>query len=340
MKALVYFEANDLTSFEGVRMRKSIKGALEVSSVSHTAALLDVYDVAHFISPEDEIKIRSVIERKKPLIVSAFYAEDDRNASYFEYRVGFNKKTNIYLKSKSIKLLNEADIILVPNTSCRDLLVNQGITTEVRTMMPGINLSRFNFSRDDEKDIFNRYFRRITDKKMVVGFGDQINNIKAFTAFIKIAKALPNIDFYYISPSINERKLRRRALLHGIKCPKNCTTVNLMNDDLYRSALMNASMVIFPGFHTAGACSLADAMAAKCQIVLRKNNLIEPIVEDKVTALFGENDEQLVEITKKYFDNEIKPTIDAAYELISARTLDKFGAELIKIYNEQISLKN
>ena len=67
MKVLVYFQPSPKhDNFEGARMRKTIKGALEVIGQKYTSNLYDEYDVAHFMSPEDESKLAVPLERKVP----------------------------------------------------------------------------------------------------------------------------------------------------------------------------------------------------------------------------------------------------------------------------------
>lgn len=321
-------------------MRKSIKGALEVSSISHTNALLDVFDVAHFISPDDDIRIHHVLENNKPLIVSALYSENDKNAAYLNYNLKLNGDVKYSIKQKSLRLLNNANVVLVPSLSARDALVNLGVTSEIRVMQAGVNLMRFNFLREDEKEIFNKYYRRNSEKKMVIGFGDRVHNINSFATFVKIAKACPDVDFYYISVTVDEHKLRTSGYFYGIKCPKNCITMNLMSDDMYRSALMNASLVIFPGNNPPGAVSIYDAMASKSQIIIRSTQPYYPIDNIYEYAIVCDKDEELVSQTKKFLAGEIQPTVDKAYELISLHGLDRYGKDLITLYNEQISLKN
>ena len=72
MKVLVHFQPSPkFDNFEGARMRKTIKGALEMVETKYTSNLLDDYDVTHFISPEDEGRMNIAIERRKPVVVSA-----------------------------------------------------------------------------------------------------------------------------------------------------------------------------------------------------------------------------------------------------------------------------
>ena len=46
MKVLVYFQPNrKYDNYEGARMRKTIKGALEVVGATHTSNIYDDYDI-------------------------------------------------------------------------------------------------------------------------------------------------------------------------------------------------------------------------------------------------------------------------------------------------------
>ena len=54
-------------------MRKTIKGALEVIGATYTTNLYDDYDVAHFMSPDDENKLNIPLERNVPIIVSVLF---------------------------------------------------------------------------------------------------------------------------------------------------------------------------------------------------------------------------------------------------------------------------
>ena len=83
MKVLVSFKVNHkFDNFEGARVRKSIKGALEMAEQPYTTSLVDYYDCAHLIFPESETKVNSIQEGGAPVIISALYAEDDPTASY------------------------------------------------------------------------------------------------------------------------------------------------------------------------------------------------------------------------------------------------------------------
>lgn len=319
-------------------MRKSIKGALELSSdVEHTRSLLDDFDAAHFISPDDENKLHFAIEKNKPIIVSALYSEDDGNAHYLE---PINKKewrNKWFLNNKNIRFLNKANVVLVPTAGARDFLINAGVKADIRVVFPGVNLTRFNFLRSDEKEVFFRYFGVNDEKKNIVAIGDCSASYEGFDTVNECAKRLPDCNFFYISPlSMKEfAKLSRRVPKYN----KNLRLINVLSDDLYRSTLMNADAIIYAGINPVGVISVCDAMAAKTQIFARKEAMIPGFISNGEDGYVAENSDELVNLVVNYIQGSVQPTFEKAYEKISLHNLEKYGEELIKIYKEQILLK-
>ena len=84
MKVLVYFQPSPKhDNFEGARMRKTIKGALEVIDQQYTSNLYDDYDVAHFMSPDDESKLIIALERNHHLSVFVFMCKKSSSRIIF-----------------------------------------------------------------------------------------------------------------------------------------------------------------------------------------------------------------------------------------------------------------
>ena len=331
MKALVYYEPSKKSYiFEGDRLRKTIKGALELNDVEHTSNLIDAFNVVHLISPEDEKVLLDAKEYKIPVVVSALYTEDDPNASYLEEIVTDNNKLTI-LKPKAIKFLNEADLVLVPCEEAKQLFIDKGITTNIKVSSLGLNLSRFDFSRDDEKEIFYRYFREDKNKRLVLAIGEY-NSIDGVTAIINAAKKNPETLFYYLGR--DEKAKRGLKVKHIIKnAPANLKFKGVLPDDVYRSALMNADVFMLTGYKTSGTLSIAEAMAAKCQIIVRKTTMFEELIKNKETGYVAEYSETLTSLVDEYLKGDIQPTIANAYTEAHKHNLTTFGKELIEQYN-------
>ena len=169
-------------------------------------------------------------------MVSALYCEDDPLASYLEHKSKDGVRTT-ELTSKALRFLNKADLVLVPSEKGRSFLVNSGVTTDISISLPGVNMARFDFSREDEKTIFHRYFREDPERKLVVGLGEYDSNMEGINALINAAKLLPEVAFYYIGretiPGIyNTLKIKKVIS----SAPKNIKFINIIPDDIYRSA--------------------------------------------------------------------------------------------------------
>ena len=337
MKALVYFQPKkDNIIFEGARLRKSIKGALEMVDVEHTSNILDTYNIIHLISPDDEKIVDEAKEYHCPVVVSALYTEDDPGASYIDEIINDKTKTST-LKPKALKFLNKVDLILVPSEANIEFLKNNGVTTKIKVVKPGVNMSRFDFSRDDEKDIFFRYFREDRNKKLVFAVGEYDRNMTGINSFINAAKKCPNHLFYYFGQMKRSTKLNFRFKRLAKSTPKNVHFISDVPDDVYRSAMLNADVFMIPGYRNAGVMSVYEAMAAKCQIIARKSAVFRGIIDEGVTAQVGEFSETLSSLVKDCLENKIKPTTTKAYEIVSQMTLTKFGNELKDIYMDLIN---
>ncbi len=341
MKILVSFQPNKKSpDFEGARLRKTIKGALEMAGVEYTTSIVDKYDVLHLISPEDENKLNDAKENNIPVVVSALYSESDPFASYLEYKSKDGVRS-VRLADKALRFLNKADLVLVPSEKARDLLVDSGVTSDVSISQPGLNISRFDFSREDEKTLFYRYFREDPKKRLVVGVGDYDLNMDGINAFINAAKKCPDALFYYIGREIapgayNSTKIRKLVM----SAPKNLKYVNIVPDDIYRSALLNAEVFVVPGYKPTGVMSIVDAMGAKCQIIARKQATFSDFVIDGKTGYLGEFSETLSSLVRDYLNGKLKPTIEEAHNMVSNKNnLKTVGEQLKWFYVEQVNIK-
>ena len=338
MKVLVYFQPSQKNdNYEGTRMRKTIKGALEVIDVKYTSNLYDEYDVAHFLSPDDENKMNIAIERKVPVVVSALFGEDDPATRFLVHKNKDGKRTT-HLKAKALKMLNKADLVLAPCESAKNFLISSGVTKPIEVIVPGVNLARFNFSREDEKELFYRYFREDKNKKLVVALGEYAYNLEGIHAVINAAVKRPDVTFYYVGDeSFALTNRRSKKIIKN--SPKNMHFIGIPTDDIYRSMLLNADVFMLPGYNYSGFISIEEAMASNCQLIVRKTAVCPEMFKNEKNAYIAEFSETLTSLCLDYLDEKIKPTIDEAYRKISLYSLENFGNELLNNYKALIARK-
>ena len=316
-------------------MRKTIKGALEVVGSAYTSNIYDDYDVAHFMSPDDENKLNIALERNVPVVVSALFGEDDPTTRFINHKSKDGKRTNT-LKAKALRMLNKANLILVPTNCAKEFLINNGVTKPIEVVVPGINLSRFNFSREDEKELFYRYFREDKNKKIVLAMGEYSFNMEGIHSLIDAALKRPDVAFYYIGcEALKTSAGRAKKIIKN--SPKNVHFINILPDDIYRSLLLNAHIFMLPGYNLAGIVSVEEAMATKCQLIVRKSAMFPEFLKNEKTAYVAEFSETLTSLCLDYLDEKIKPTTEEAYRKISLYTLENFGRQLLNLYKTVIA---
>ena len=229
MKVLVYFQPSPKhDNFEGARMRKTIKGALEVIDLKYTSNLYDEYDVAHFMSPDDESKLAIALEKKVPIVVSALFGEDDPATRFLNHK-NKNGEVVVSLKPKALRLLNKASLVLVPCESAKEFLIRNGVNRPIETIVPGVNLARFNFSREDEKELFYRYFREDKNKKLVLAMGEYTNNMEGIYALNhSLMMIRPEGLSFRFDPSKNRAKYFMTFIFsYSVYCPSYLYLGNL-----------------------------------------------------------------------------------------------------------------
>ena len=331
MRVLIYFKPKEkFDNFEGARLRKSIKGALEINNIDYTPNDVDHYDIAHFISPNSESKINACIESGIPVVLSALYCESDIEASYLEY-VTKKEKRSIVLTQKALRVLNKVNLVLVPSKQAKEFLIESGVNTPIEVLPTSVNISRFSYLREDEKEVFYRYYREDKNKKLVISIGSY-DNLDGVSAFIKSAKLNPGCSFYYFAQHNSKTNLKYKLLTR--KSPKNCHFVNIPNDDIYRSALVNSTLFMYNGYDCAGIVSILEAMAAKTEIVIRNQPLFSDILVNEKTCHIGQFSETLTAIACDYLNDKIYPTKENAFKYAASQGLDVAGEKLKEIYEK------
>ena len=330
MKVFIHHKQKKETAvFEGARMRKILKGACEAVGIEWVDSPHADAEIAHFISPRDAHLAKAEKERGSKIVVSAFYCESDPEACYFkELWTGVEK-----LSTKGKQMLELADLILVPSEGLRRYLVNIGIKAKVDVLRPTVDLQRFN-GPFEESMIFPRYFTLSPNTKTVIATGSYAD--KKSLNFIKnVAKACPKLDFFFfgVFPKRDHFGLTRSVEL--IKKPKNLHLLRTVQDDIYRSGILNCVAYISNDSLRPDAIRALEAFAAKRQVVVigpareKGENLL---LEEGNTCFYFETPEKMAEYLLCLYQGSASSTIISAYEVAKSHSLPHFGKKLKEEY--------
>ncbi len=333
MKVFVHFQPRYLKDvYEGMRLRKNIKGALELTNVEIAKNSIDYYDVAHFLSIADEMKINDAIELGKPVVFSALMCESDPAAKITEV----TRDGEVRLSNRALRVLNKVDVVIAPNKAGVKFLLEQGIKTKIIVLSPGVNIARFEKTDQLETDLFYRYFRLNKSSKTVVAFG-QYDSREEIRNIVEIAKLCPEYKFLYFGqakhllllPSKIRRLLRRS--------PKNLKFNPIIPEDVYRSVMMNANVFLLVNRRKYNAITMLDAIAAKCQIIGLGPIDYDAKVLTKRYAYVGNTLPAVAANINQFLSGELPSNAVKAHSIAKSESLTEIGKQLEKIYTELIS---
>ena len=166
--------------------------------------------------------------------------------------------------------------------------------------------------------------------------GEYSNNMEGIHALINVAQKRNDTVFYYVgSESRDVNTGRAKKIINN--APKNVHFTGILPDDIYRSLLLNADVFMLPGYNLAGFVSIEEAMAANCQLIVRKPSIFPDFLKNEDTAYIAEFSETLTSLCLDYLNGKIQPTTQNAYKKISSYSLKNFGNILLRIYHSVIA---
>ncbi len=332
MKPFIYSNEKEECAFEGVRLRKNLKGALELAKVSYVSNFFAAPDIFHTFSPIKEDVIKEAKESGAKIVTSVFYASHDPLYTFLE------KTKNGYEISKlGQKTLLASDMIFVPNAECEQYLLALGLEMPIIVLTPGINLSRFDGIDELEKEVFGRYAGLQKEQKYVISSGDY-KDIEGLKRLSYLAKIHPNLRFFFFGSNdrgISSYHYRKRlSKLYG----QNISFYGLVEDDVYRSAMSGAlaylSLGSLPDY-----LGVLDAMSSKTPVYEITRPIFGNLAKNGKTGWVHAEIENLDQCFSLMCQREENPTIIEAYEFAKSNSLRKLGEELIRNYETLLNSK-
>jgi 1,2-diacylglycerol-3-alpha-glucose alpha-1,2-glucosyltransferase len=327
MRVLVYFQpqSRDTHNYEGKRVVKNLYEACRLAGVDFTTDPLESYQVAHFVSTKAYKFIKNTHLRKVPIIISALMSENDPDARLLIKR---ENKWDILQRDKAV--LQLASLIIVPTQSGKEILLSLGITAPIEVLSEGVIKGRFNREHALEKGIFPRYFDYDVRRPLVIANGPYSKE-SGLPDFIEIARKFPNVDFYYFGPQPNLLSFWffKKEYRHA---PANVHLKKTVHEDVYRSALLNATVFMLPSHYPSGTVSVLDPMMSKCQIIARQEAIFPELVAHKATGYIASSNYELEKTLEAFLDGKLASTIELAYQKALEVDLETIAPKLKYAY--------
>ena len=324
MRPCIYFSPKpQLDVFEGTRLRKNLKGALELHNIDYAKNLDDEFDLAHFIALNDESKIDDAIEMGSKIVFSALYTERDPSCKIFT-----GLKEHKELSNKALRVLNKCDLVLVPSEEDKKTLIDNDVISKIEVLTPGVNLSRFHKTGRDEDDVFFEYYQLEKGAKCIATIGT-LNDQETIEKLFSIARQLPDYKFFYYGPG----KHPWANLFSRHKIPHNVLLSGLTNDEIFCSMLKNLKCFLVLSDVNSSLMTLLEVMASKTEIIaldsITKNK--EILIKEKRAHACASTTE-IVDLILKLENGEVESYAEEAYKFAKKNSLKNLGQELINKY--------
>ncbi|MCQ2741954.1 MAG: glycosyltransferase [Bacilli bacterium] len=319
--------------YEASRVRKTLKGACELSgAVTWVDSMLAFPEIVHFISPVDDYIVNEAKANDCKIVVSVGYSEFDQPASFFDVKAG-----DLDLKLKSLMVLEKADLVLAPNRKVAEKIAEYGIVRDVMVLSPSVNLSRFQIEDGSEREIFLRYYSLMPEQKIAISSFDYSDK-KTLATLKSLANKMPNIRFFHFGTK-NGRNPKIWLKLAQKKCPKNLTLCPVVADDLYRSAMLNASCYLVLDSSRPDCSAMYEAFASKTGVVALGSQPWNEKLVDGVTGFIAQTEGEAILFINRMIGGKEKEILKNAYEIAESCCLEKLANALPAVYEDLLNKK-
>lgn len=333
MKVLIHFApglAHDI--FLGSRLRKNLKGAMELRHIALVDSLYAEPDVCHLLSPDDLDMVKVAHEEGVPVVVSALYTELDPYASFLET----DAFGNMTLTSRGKRMLEEADMVFVPSLRAKEIVEKDLFQKPIHIVSPGVNPVRFDSIDEIGAKIFCRYERFPANQPYVLILGSYRE--KNAIEFAKsIANMVPNFRFFFLGGDYGSEASPLSRWNRS--SPKNLNFIPVLADDLYRSAIKGAIGLLVAADALPSPLSELEALAAKTQIFYVDSSTTSSNWLPEDAYLSCHSVEEAATKLLAYSPNVPEATIMNGYRVAEENDLTHLGEAVLPLYQALLSAK-
>lgn len=333
MKTLLYFEDAEGIKTSGIgRARSHQMRALEKAGVSFVTNPKDEgYVLAHIntLWAKSHKLLKKCHKMGIPVIVHG-------HSTYEDFRNSFRcwKLIEPIFDHQIKYMYSRADMIITPTPYSKGLIEGYGFNKKVLAISNGIDLDEYKEDLAAQKE-FKEMFSIKDSEKFIIGIGFPFER-KGLHDFIEVARRFPDIKFIWFGHLA--RILTSTKMLKAMKNkPGNVIMPGYIKGNLIHGALQTATCLFFPSYEETEGIVVLEALASHCPLLLRDIGVYKPWLEDGVNAHFAKNNDEFSSCINKFLtDGEDAKILDAGYEVVKERSLDKIGIQLKEAYEECI----
>lgn len=331
MKILLYQKGEKMLRKSGIgRAMKHQMKALELAGVSFTTNPDETYDLVHIntVDPFARQMARRAKRKGLPVVYHAHSTEEDFKNSFV-----FSNQIAPFFKRWIVSSYKLGDYILTPTPYSKKILESYKINKPIQALSNGIDLERF--KEDDLKvQKYRDFFSIKENEKVIISVGLYFER-KGLPDFIELAQRMPEYRFIWFgfSPLATVTKAIRDAIRDK---PANLELPGYIAGDIIEGAYGDADIFLFPSYEETEGIVVLEALAAKCQVILRDIPVYQPWMIDKENCYMGKNNEDFERLVHHLIEGSLVSTREEGYKVAQERSIKEIGFQLKEVYNRLI----
>lgn len=334
MKVKLYFGQEDAIKKSGIgRAFVHQKKALELNGIPYTTDKEDLdYDILHIntVWPDSYKLINQARENNKKIVYHAHSTEEDFKNSFM-----FSNTVSGMYKKWLINLYTKGDYIITPTPYSKRLLQSYGITIPIVAVSNGVDLEQFN-PTDKQVKMFVDEYNIDNDDVLIISVGWLFER-KGFDTFVEVARKLPNYKFMWFGDVKLSRPTKKiKDILENL--PENVILPGYVSGDIIKGAYGRSNIFFFPSREETEGIVVLEALACKCNILLRDIPVFSDWLDDKVNCYKGKSTDEFVDIINNIISGKYPSLAEAGYKVAKERELSKIGKELIEVYKKTLKV--
>lgn len=332
MKILLYQKGEKTLSKSGIgRAMEHQVRALTLAGVDFTTDEKEDYDIVHINTFDFGARAMANKARKegKRVVYHAHSTEEDFRNSFV-----FSNALSPLFKKHIISSYELGDYILTPTPYSKSILEGYGITKPIFAVSNGIDLNRF--QKDESKEAkFLEYFDIKEDEKIIVSVGLYFER-KGLPDFMEVARLLPEYKFIWFghTPLASVPASIREAIKEK---PDNVILPGYISGDIIEGAYTYADAFFFPSYEETEGIVVLEALASKCQVIVRDIGVYDPWLVDGENCYKGNSIGEFTSLISNCIEGVLKPTTEAGYITAKDRSIEAIGKQLKEIYTNLLS---
>lgn len=322
---------NDINNFESSRLRKNLKASLELNNYRYlTNAIDERIETVFYVNFSDLNKFNYFRGKDFKKVTFAFYGEFENDLKILSFDKTLKDQCNI--KESFTKTLSNYDLVIVPSLEAKQLLIDNGVTTNIEVLLPPIKRTKFELKDSELSKLIYIYFHIEENSKYAYTVLDSKDE-NAAKRVIELARIFSNMKFIVIIPGY-QKKESRIVSKYFKRCAQNVFVCDILSEDIYDSLVYNASAFILLNSLYTASTELLEAYTCGVPVHSLSTSAFKDILIDKENSCVYNDFDAFINGFNDFLAGKLPDLKDYQKTFMKTNDIKKIGKKFIDYYRE------